>query len=70
MAARALNNFVYFPFRAMVSKKMYVHMVGTENTANFSQPAHNELNPSTGKAPSETTSGGSDFSEMFVVDEL
>ena len=68
MAARALKNFVDFPLRAMVSKN--VHMVCTENTADFSRPAYNELHPSTRKAPSETASGGRDVSEMLVVDEL
>ena len=69
MAARALKNVVDFPLRAMVSKKN-VPMVCTENTADFSRPAYNELHPSTGKAPSETTSGGRDVSEMLVMDEL
>ena len=63
MAARALKNFVDFPFRAMVSKRN-VHMVCTENTADISRPAYDELHPSTGKAPSETTSYGRDVSEM------
>ena len=69
MAPRALKNFVDFPLRAMVSKKN-VHMVCTENTADFSQPADKEVHSSTGKAPSETASGGRDVSEMLVVDKL
>ena len=69
MAARALKNFVDFPLRAIVSKKN-LHMVCTENTADFSRPAYNELHSSTGKALSETTSGGREVSEMLVVDEL
>ena len=69
VAVRALKNFVDFPLRAMIAKKN-LHTVCTENTADFSQPADNELHLSTGKALSETASGGRDVSEMLVVDEL
>ena len=68
MAARVLKHFVDLSLRAMVSKNC-IHGVH-RNTADFSRPAYNELHPSTGKAPSETKSGGRDVSEMLVVDEL
>ena len=78
MAARVLQKSVDLTLRAMVSKKKCTHGVHRKtctenvhrNTADFSQPAYNELHPSTGKAPLETASGGRDVSEMLVVDEL